>query len=599
MSDNANLIRTGSRALLLALAALVAAPHAAAQIDWLSVTQDDSRMVSAPDVGLDDVEERDYAWADLDKDGWTDLVIVRRQPFMTVGPRVNVLFMNESGFLVDRTGLYATASDVAGDMGFQTPTNDRDVEIVDVDLDGWLDVVTATTLSPGYPKHISHPRVYVNLGNDVNGSWLGLRYEAARIPDFGTFPNFCGLGSGDVTGDGYPDLYFAHYDSMAAVDLNDRLLINDGTGHFTDESALRMTPQMLLSGFGSSADILDMNGDGAADVVKNTGIGISPGPARVVVSYNDPNNVGFFNILDTANLAQPYHVSAGDLNADGRPDLVTSDDFDDRYILNEGNDGLGRVKWSPDYKFGAPDDSFSNRNTIADIDGDGWNDVLVMDMDIIFVGCDRRLHIYHNQGGVIGGFVDIHEEVGGGYHGVEGMTKTDLGGTWDVGVFDIDGDGDNDLVVGRCGGTDVWMNEPSNVGTNYCDPAVPNSTGLPGTIGATGSELVADNDLTLTAVDLPPNQFGFFLASLTQGFVANPGGSQGNLCLGGTIGRFTAQVQSSGGAGTFSIPVDLGAMPPPLGSVQPGDTWSFQAWYRDVNPTPTSNFTNGVAVTFQ
>ena len=49
--------------------------------------------------------------------------------------------------LVDRTAAYATASDIAGDQGFMTPTNDRDVELVDVDGDGWLDVVTATTLT--------------------------------------------------------------------------------------------------------------------------------------------------------------------------------------------------------------------------------------------------------------------------------------------------------------------------------------------------------------------------------------------------------------------------------------------------------------------
>jgi hypothetical protein len=30
-----------------------------------------------------------------------------------------------------------------------------------------------------------------------------------------------------------------------------------------------------------------------------------------------------------------------------------------------------------------------------------------------------------------------------------------------------------------------------------------------------------------------------------------------------------------------------------------GETWSFQAWFRDVNPGVTSNFTDGVAVTLR
>ena len=38
---------------------------------------------------------------------------------------------------------------------------------------------------------------------------------------------------------------------------------------------------------------------------------------------------------------------------------------------------------------------------------------------------------------------------------------------------------------------------------------------------------------------------------------------------------------------------------PPPHTVLPGDTWNFQAWFRDMNPGPTSNFTDGVAVTFR
>jgi hypothetical protein len=137
------------------------------------------------------------------------------------------------------------------------------------------------------------------------------------------------------------------------------------------------------------------------------------------------------------------------------------------------------------------------------------------------------------------------------------------------------------------------------LGAPYCSPAVPNSTGLGARIAATGSATVAHQDLHLTAYQLPPKQFGYFLASETQGFVANPGGSQGNLCLGGTIGRFRQQVQQSGPGGVIAIPVDMTALPPPLTAVQSGETWNFQAWFRDVNPTPTSNFTEAASVAFQ
>ncbi len=134
--------------------------------------------------------------------------------------------------------------------------------------------------------------------------------------------------------------------------------------------------------------------------------------------------------------------------------------------------------------------------------------------------------------------------------------------------------------------------------------AVANSTGVAGRISALGSPLLASNNLGLAAASLPPNTFGFFLASRTQGNVGQPGGSQGVLCLGGAIGRFLGPgfIQSSGAAGAFSIPVNLLALPSPSGPVvgQVGQTWSFQAWHRDaVGGSATSNFTTGIAVLLQ
>ena len=139
------------------------------------------------------------------------------------------------------------------------------------------------------------------------------------------------------------------------------------------------------------------------------------------------------------------------------------------------------------------------------------------------------------------------------------------------------------------------------IGAPYCSPAVANSTGVGARIGAQGSLVAATNDVTLSADRLPLNSFGYFLNSQTQGNTPNPGGSQGTLCLGGSIGRFSTQVQNSGATGAFSIIIDLTSVPQPTGSVSVigGQTWNFQAWYRDANPTVTSNFTDAVSVSFQ
>lgn len=145
---------------------------------------------------------------------------------------------------------------------------------------------------------------------------------------------------------------------------------------------------------------------------------------------------------------------------------------------------------------------------------------------------------------------------------------------------------------------------PGPVGTAYCGPGVANSTGSPATISAFGFPDVATNDVTLTASQLPANAFGFFLTSQMQSFVTNPGGSQGNLCLGGAIGRYVGpgQIQNSGAGGSFGLALDLTLTPTPTGLVPvvSGETWNFQCWHRDaVGGTATSNFTDAVSIDFQ
>ena len=141
--------------------------------------------------------------------------------------------------------------------------------------------------------------------------------------------------------------------------------------------------------------------------------------------------------------------------------------------------------------------------------------------------------------------------------------------------------------------------EGDDLGLRICSPANPSSSFEPAEIRAEGSVVAGANNLVLTATQLPTNQFGYFLASRNSGLVMNPGGSQGDLCLGGNLVRYVNQVQNSGATGDFQMAVDLTAIPAnPLVAVMPGDTWYFQAWFRDFNFLPTSNFTDAIGITF-
>ncbi len=147
----------------------------------------------------------------------------------------------------------------------------------------------------------------------------------------------------------------------------------------------------------------------------------------------------------------------------------------------------------------------------------------------------------------------------------------------------------------------AWRRIDTSVGDAYC-PGQPNSTGAPAQLFIEGSAVLSANDITLRAESIPQGSFGFFLAGQTAGLIQGPGGSQGDLCLDGAIGRFIGpgQVLAADAAGKFSLAVDLSRVPTPTGttSVMSFQTWHFQGWYRDTNPTATSNFTEASRVTF-
>ena len=132
--------------------------------------------------------------------------------------------------------------------------------------------------------------------------------------------------------------------------------------------------------------------------------------------------------------------------------------------------------------------------------------------------------------------------------------------------------------------------------TRYCTPAVPNSTGQPGMIDVTGSLVVADDDLTLTATQLPttPN-IGYFL--MGQGMNTSvPPGSAGPICVTPGLLRILPPVSNTNELpGGFSRSV--GTSGPQTSNITPGSTWNFQAWHRDF-AAGTSNLTDAVSATF-
>jgi hypothetical protein len=464
--------------------------------DWVNFTdQTATRLVADPAVGSDDREEKDYAVGDVDRDGWDDVIVVRKRPFTVAGPRRNVLLMNENGVLTDRTAQFAP--------DFLDETDDRNVALADVDGDGWLDIITSGTFG-------EQPRILMNLG-ELGGVWQGFRYEPGRLPILtsptGQGPKFCGLGVGDVTGNGRPDLYFTDY----ANDMEDRLLINDGTGYFTDQTATRLTSAMVLSAFGVDAHIVDVNGNGSNDIIKVNATGSvgGSGSPRVSVLYND--GTGHFTTWDHPYTSAGYMVATADFTQDGRLDLFVVDDGQDRYLVNTGNNGVGHAQFtSHQVTFSPRTTGFGGNVQFADLDNDGILDVVVADADTDIPGCDRRLALLQGQGTP----PSIHYT--DPLWNASPLRPWMRQGTFDVAVLDIDRDGVLDLVVGYCnpptgsysGGTKIFMGVNPNLlvapGSVAFGPRLVGTVSEPVAVTLSNPGIVA---IEVTAVTAPAEPF--------------------------------------------------------------------------------------------
>jgi hypothetical protein len=594
--------------LLSALfAAAALSPLASAQFDnqWASFANDTANRIHNPDGSpatqiTNNNDEKHFAYGDFNGDGWIDLVMVCKAQCSEPGMRPGYLMMNEGGVLVDRTAQYAADSDYPGSMGLLDLVDSRKAVAVDVNNDGLLDIVTCATnlgtVEQTNPKYISHPRVYINKGFDGQGNWLGFRYEEARIPTLIganghiAAPRFCSIAAGDVTGDGFADLYAIQYhDTETGYADNpnntngDRLLINDGTGFFTDSGTTRMSQAMLTSAFGTEVKIVDLNGDGAKDVFKCTTLG----GLGDMTNYNQTGaNLGIFNFYAHAPGSSPYHIDVGDLNNDGKPDFVESDDGADTYYFNTGNDALGRVIWSSGHVFqfvNAADDGFGSESHIKDLNNDGWNDIIISDVDHDDVGCGRRAHIYHNPGGTPGSTnIQLIEEAGSnGWFGANGIFAGDLTGTFDEAIFDIDNDGDMDIVFGRCSGTSVFINQESNCSFVKYGTPVANSTGLPAEIGYSGTTSISHNDWNLKTTQCPHNKTCLYIYGTAQ--IAPVPFGDGVREIGGTIKRMATTTTDANGNQSFHADFTTA----PLNTLVPGNTRYFMLWYRDPTGGPS------------
>lgn len=413
---------------------------------WLEWRDETEERLVLESVANSDDEEKDIWADDFNNDGRSDIVVVRKEPFSnpTEPEKPTLLLMNVNGILTDQTELYAPEF-------ITLPSYGRDVHAADFDGDGWKDIIIANTFD-------QQPQYYHNLGEDGNGNWLGFENQSAeRLPELtADNPLICAVWAGDVTGDGWLDIYFVNYNQGGTA--FDFLLINDGTGHFTEEAEARMG-DLRHSAFGTAGQIADIDGDGDMDILKvSTLYDVSPWNTNgLFVLFNEGGGY-FSNWQNLAPGAAPYMFELADFNLDGQLDV---------YIVDDGYDYVRTISsvvadesltYTTQVLNFSSVGGFGGNLDAADLDLDGDMDIVVADVDVDIPPCasGRRMAIFENVNGI---FQDPYGN--DNYFWVDNA--------YDVFLLDINGNGLSDIFVGRCEGYSVIMNDNCGLAPNPSD----------------------------------------------------------------------------------------------------------------------------------
>lgn len=239
---------------------------------------------------------------DVDGDGDADLVTANAGP--------DFVFVNDGdGRFTDESATHLPQHD---DIS-------QDIAVGDVDGDGDADLVFGNE---------EQNRLYVNDGTGhFTGAELPLRDTPEETRD---------VDLADIDGDGDLDLYFANVRIFNADrDQQDRLLLNDGHGRFTDATATQLEPDDELT---TAVAFIDYDRDGDLDLIRGR-MG-DPRAQRsdfpLLAFANDGS--GHFtaapSIIPPIAGANAFDIEVADFNGDGRTDLfVASRGGPDRLLL--------------------------------------------------------------------------------------------------------------------------------------------------------------------------------------------------------------------------------------------------------------------------
>ena len=275
--------------------------------------------------------------------------------------------------------------------------------------------------------------------------------------DYTTNPAPVSVAIGDLNGDGNADLAVGNLTVVSGLGTV-TILLGNGDGTFPSG-----TPYATGNG-NKSVAIKDLNADGKPDIVSANYLG---GTASVLIGNG---NGTFQPKVDYLTGASPYSVALDDVSGDGKPDIVTANGGSLSVLLGNGNG-----------TFQAKLDQATGGTSVAiwDLNGDGKRDLVTAN------GASTVAVLLSNGNGAFQPAVDVGT-------GVAPNSVT---------IADANGDGNMDIVTATSSGAEkaVWVVLGRGDGTfverlDYATAGSPTSVALKDLNGDLKPDLVAANN---------------------------------------------------------------------------------------------------------